>query len=113
MNLHRTVRAAIGAALAVSSLAAVSLVAAAGRRLGVRQHELLALGAAQPRDDEHHLLGGDDLGQRDRASRSSSRHFNSSQTKVHVTDVNQTGGYVADLGRLPAPRSGPRASPTS
>src|SRR5271170_588856 len=93
MNLHRTLRVGTGAALAVSSLAVVSLAsvwsaapASAGTSCaasGLPSHGTVDINYWEGMTSTNETL-----------MKKLVTQFNNSQTKVHVNDINQSGGYV-------------------
>jgi sn-glycerol 3-phosphate transport system substrate-binding protein len=92
MNLHRTVRIAAGAAMAASSLAIVSLVAPLGSTAA--SAATACSPSALPKAKTNITFWESMSSANETLIQSLVKQFNSSQTKVHVTDVNQSGGYV-------------------
>jgi sn-glycerol 3-phosphate transport system substrate-binding protein len=94
MNLNRTIRAGLGAALVASTLAGATLIASqagASTKKATSPCSPSALASAKgPVNitfDEGMTSSNETLLQKLVAA------FNASQTKVHVNDVNQSGGY--------------------
>jgi sn-glycerol 3-phosphate transport system substrate-binding protein len=93
MKLHRTARGALGTAIVVSSLAAVTLitpltVTAASAATNCSPSALPGSGKVNITYWEGMTAANETLMQK------LVSNFNASQNKIHVTDVNQSGGYV-------------------
>jgi len=93
MNLHRTARGVLGTALAVSSLAAITIITPlAGTAASAATN---CSPAALPAHGTVNISFYEGMEAANwTALKAIIANFNASQSKVHVTDVNQSGGYV-------------------
>jgi sn-glycerol 3-phosphate transport system substrate-binding protein len=92
MRLHRTFRAGAGAALAASTLAVITLT---GPLAGTPVSAATSCSAsAIPKGPTTITFWEGMTANNEKLIQSIVKAFNASQTKVHVNDVNQSGGYV-------------------
>ena len=93
MQLHRTLRAGAGAAIAATSLAVVSLAGPLASTPASASTSCAA--SAIPKGTTNITFWEGMTSANETLLQSIVKAFNASQTKVHVTDVNQSGGYVS------------------
>jgi len=93
MNLHRTARGVLGTALAVSSLAAISIITPLAGTAASAATNCSA--SALPKTGKVNITFWEGMSAANETLiQKIVGQFNASQSKVHVTDVNQSGGYV-------------------
>jgi len=92
MRLHRTIRAGAGAALAASSLAVITLVGPLAATSASAATNCAA--SAIPKGTTNITFWEGMTSNNEKLIQKIVTAFNKSQTKVHVSDVNQSGGYV-------------------
>lgn len=91
MNLHKTLRVAMGPALIASSIVAISLI---GGAAGTASATTLCNPAALPTHGTTDISFLEEMTATNETDlQAIIAAFNKSQTQVHVSDVNQSGGY--------------------